>query len=144
MSEFFDSWLNEMIRPRKILLVDDSEDDCEIITRFSTGFHIEWVLAHDAQSAISKFNNDGHFSMVILDLHLGMSPYDGVILFRKIKELTPDVPVLVLSGVLDNSLIAAIAKIGFAIFAVKPACFTEAFFTQLYGSINIPRKPRKP
>lgn len=138
--DHFDEWLKIVSTPRKMLLIDDNEADCELITSMSKDFNIDWVVANNGPEAFAVIQNSKRrINLIILDLKLGTPP-DGVELFREIKKSIPATPILVLSGHIDTDTIAEITRMGFAMFAQKPTIYDVGFFDQLFLALNIPRK----
>lgn len=139
----FQIWLNEQTRPRRLLLIDDSVEDCVLIQKYTLRFHCEWSVANSMDTAAFSLEVEksrGGFSLIFLDLNLG-APENGIRMFRAIKENWPKIPVVVLSGHLSTDSINQITSIGFAIFAQKPKCFTDAYFDELFHIMNIPLRP---
>jgi DNA-binding NtrC family response regulator len=133
-------WLREVTGPRKILLVEDDENDRNLMMRGSEEFNIDWYVAGDYNGAIQcleKYGNE--FRLVFLDLHLSTHP-GGQELFRRIKQDYPWLPVLVLSGHIDGHVIDQMTEIGFVMFLKKPVQYDTKFFGELFFAFNIPRK----
>lgn len=78
----------------RILLVDDDKDTLDFMSDFLTLYYqvIKTVNAEDALMTIS--NKDIH--LVVTDLM--MPGMDGLELISRIKEIRPDLPILVVSG----------------------------------------------
>ena len=139
---YFKEWLQETTNPQHVMLVDDSEMDRQIILRGSEEFNIEWTMTRSYEEAIralAKQNNRKRFRLIVLDLNLQSSP-DGVALFRTIKETWPWIPVLVLSGHIDDRTITEMTKVGFVMFMKKPGNFDTRFFGELFFALSIPKK----
>jgi two-component system cell cycle sensor histidine kinase/response regulator CckA len=117
-------------RERLILVVDD-EEDIRIFARKAleaTGFQVE--LATDGRDALQQFRAFGdRIAVVILDLtmpHLG-----GEATFRELRQLRPDVKVILTSGFNQEEATVGFAGKGLAGFLRKP------FVTQeLYGLVH--------
>ena len=80
---------------KKILIVDDEEDLCEILqyNLNNDGYHTE--VAHSAEEALKR--ELGSFDLVLLDVMMG--PMSGFKFADKLrKELNIDVPVIFLSA----------------------------------------------
>jgi DNA-binding NtrC family response regulator len=133
-------WMKEITGPRKILLVDDDENDREMMMRGSKEYNIEWYIAPNYKKAVECLEKHGkEFRLVFLDLNLNSVP-DGTVLFRKIKEECPWLPVLVLSGHIDDHVIEHMTEVGFVMFLKKPIRYDTKFFGELFFAFNIPRR----
>lgn len=139
MSTYFQQWLEETKKPKSLLLIDDSLDDCQLMLSMSEDFNVKWHVAHSIADAELKLE-EYKYHLVVLDLYI-QNEYDSVALFRRIKKRWPDLPIMVLSGHITNQIISEMTKIGFVIFAQKPTSFSKAFFEQLFSALNIPRRP---
>jgi DNA-binding NtrC family response regulator len=133
----FREWMQIASTPRRVLLIDDSEGDTELIVRTSSEFNIRWEVAYDGWDAIRCLEGC-KYQLIVLDLQLN-SDLQGVELFKKMKKMCPTTPVLILSGHITNEIITEVTRIGFAIWAQKPAVFASDFFEQLFQALNIPR-----
>ena len=136
-SNHFNEWMAMASKPRAALLIDDSVEETELIVRMSAGFNIQWDVCYGGNLALDKLSYK-KYQLIVLDLQLGVPP-DGVELFRKIKQVSPLCPVLILSGHISNEVIIEVTKVGFAMFAQKPTVFDSNFFEQLFLALNIPR-----
>ncbi len=117
-------------RDRLILVVDD-EEDIRIFARKAleaTGFRVE--LAADGLEGIERFRALGdRIALVILDLT--MPRLGGEPTFRELRQLRPDVTVILTSGFNREEATAGFAGKGLAGFLRKP------FVTQeLYGLVH--------
>lgn len=143
MTSHFKEWMRATAAARRVLLVEDSLDECQLIQNMSKGFNVEWVIAHNYGQTLEKFElasrDENHsFRLVVLDLNLSSEP-DGVGVFRWIKRNHPSVPVLVLSGYINSDVVSEMTEVGFVMFALKPKCYDHKFFSQLFLALNIPR-----
>lgn len=83
----------------RILVVDDQEIICELISVYLRGDGHEPVTAVDGQSALDAFRA-GSFGLVITDQ--SMPGLDGVQLAAAVKAHAPKVPVILLTGYGDE------------------------------------------
>ena len=81
----------------KILIIDDEIDICEQISGLlkDRGFEAEYCLS--SEQGIKEFKNST-YSLVILDIWLNDSKFDGFQTLEQIKELNETVPVIMISG----------------------------------------------
>lgn len=137
-TDHFQEWMKITSKPKSALLIDDSKEETALIVKQSDAFNIAWEVCHTGEMALDKLGYK-KYQLIVLDLKLGSQP-DGVDLFRRMKAACPQCPVLVLSGYITNEIIVEVTKVGFAMFAQKPAVFDSLFFEQLFLALNIPRK----
>ncbi len=114
----------------KILVVEDDKLDAETLrftleaTVRAMGFS-SWKLevASDAEKALELLNksitrNGSDFMMVFLDLKL--PGRDGIWFMERLREKTPNLPVVVVTGETNNAQIAEAAKRGYIGLIEKP------------------------
>lgn len=84
-----------MATQSQILVVDDEKKICEFLQVLlgREGYSVE--AAHDAAEALERVSRDS-FNMVITDLK--MPGMDGFELVTRLKQLKPDVPVVMITG----------------------------------------------
>jgi len=95
----------------KILIVDDEARILLLLQSLLKANGYDAVTAKDGNSALDAVKN-GTFDLVISDLR--MSPMDGLTLFKEIKSLQPELPVI---------LLTAYASVETAIEALKNGAF---------------------
>ncbi len=81
-------------RSLRVLVVDDQEIICELITEYLREDGHEAIVALNGAHAVEKF--DAGFDLVITDQ--SMPEMNGVQLARAVKERWPDLPVILLTG----------------------------------------------
>jgi len=86
---------------RKILIVDDNETNLHILKNQLEQWNLKPVTASSGKSALEILNRERNFDLVITDMK--MPELDGVELSRKIKEIDPMQPVILLSSIGDES-----------------------------------------
>jgi CheY-like chemotaxis protein len=124
-----------MIRPPRLLFVDDHDDIRRVFRLLAGRFECQWDEAGDGEEAIQLFVTNV-YDLVILDMR--MPGMDGFDVFREINKRSPTTPVCFLTGLqLDADLIGAIYEVGWATFARKPVDFNARFFKQLLGVFGI-------
>ena len=91
-------------RPTRVLIIDDSSSDAALIAAklrnatFGT-FEIETIAAFPI--AVSRLR-ERHFDLALLDLRMpGVEGLDGL---KQLIEDNPEVPIIVLTGVTDDSV----------------------------------------
>jgi signal transduction histidine kinase len=86
---------SELDRALRILVVDDQEIICELISEYLQGDGHQVVFSTSARTALDRFR-DGVFDLVLTDQ--SMPEMSGVQLAGAIKGIEPSVPVILLTG----------------------------------------------
>jgi len=94
----------------KILIADDEKVVRNIFTRFLTyqGFNV--FEAQDGAEALEKINND-NFDLIIMDLK--MPKVNGYDILEAMKANKKEVPVIILTGSVDDSELEGLKKFGY-------------------------------
>ena len=79
----------------RVLLVDDDETTCEVLSSVLTGAGHEAAWDSDAEKALRRVAEE-EFDVVLTDL--SMHGMDGLELCSRIRELNPNQPVIVVTG----------------------------------------------
>ena len=100
-----------------ILVVDDEEDVCDLLSRFLTrrGYIVDTV--RDGDEAIVRIIEDQP-DIVLLDIRL--PKMDGLKVLRRLREESIDVAVITMSGVADEETARMSLELGAADFITKP------------------------
>ena len=101
----------------RVLVVDDQEYTREIFREALSTIGHEVVCAQGGLSAIEKIREE-HFDIVFLDLV--MPNMDGIETFKVIKELDPDLPVVMMTGFALESRITEALELGALDYLYKP------------------------
>ena len=83
----------------KVLLIDDDFAVCEALKRVLTSEDFQVLTTNCSQEALLICEKD-EIDVVLLDLNLGNE--DGWKLFALLKELRPDLPIIVISAHADR------------------------------------------
>lgn len=111
-----------------ILLVDDETLLSEVWRRMLQRLGYRVLLAKDGEEALTVYgNNRGHISAVLLDV--GLPKLDGKKVYLKLKDLDPNVRVLLVSGYLSPEDLSEIAPVGALEFLQKPIMPDELLAT---------------
>jgi response regulator of citrate/malate metabolism len=105
-----------------VLIVDDDKDICEIFTEYCKSMNVfnKIIVANDGSMATQKMQNQ-QFGIIVLDIT--MPKKNGVdVILREFSSNPKNKKesVLVVSGTLDQTIIARLVKGGFTNFLVKP------------------------
>jgi len=86
-----------------ILLIEDDPQTCSLIKEMLEGFGYEVESKSNAREALDLFRTRArHFNLVITDFDMPLM--SGIELAENLLEVRPDIPILLCTGYLDNSL----------------------------------------
>lgn len=80
---------------KKILIIDDNRDFCEIISKYLSKQGYKVFMANDGMEGVSIVNM-GKPDLIITDIV--MPDMDGIDFFQKLEEHNNNIPVIVMSG----------------------------------------------
>ena len=110
----------------KILVVDDETD---VQTLFEQRFRreirdrqMEFAFAFSGEQALAYLNEHAHEAVLILS-DINMPGMDGLGLLQKVKERTPDLPVIMVTAYGDDDRRRQAQEYGAAEFLMKPVDF---------------------
>lgn len=112
-----------------VLVVDDEEDFVSSLVKRLRRKGVDCDGAFDGEGALKKIGDRG-FDVVLLDMRL--ADEDGNQVLRKIKELSPETRVLILSGYASASAGRAGLGYGAADYLVKPMEF-DLLYEKILG-----------
>jgi two-component system, NtrC family, nitrogen regulation response regulator NtrX len=102
-----------------VLIVDDEADICELVSGLLQDEGYSTRTARDSDSALNEVKNRRP-SLVFLDIWLQGSRLDGLQLLESVKELHPELPVVMISGHGNIETAVAAIKRGAYDFIEKP------------------------
>jgi CheY-like chemotaxis protein len=98
-------------KPSRILVVDDEEAIAEYFRIILSAEQYEVTVLSSLQRAIETFTRDHlKFDTVLLDMMLGDGT--GLDLYRRVREMRPDLPVVVCTGFAENESLELIREDG--------------------------------
>lgn len=102
---------------KRILIIDDDFDMCILLSKFlgKKGYDVD--AAHSASKGIAKVV-EGFFDIVLCDFRLGDK--DGKDVLVKIKELSPETIVIIITGYSDIKTAVDVIKLGAFDYITKP------------------------
>lgn len=100
-----------------ILVVDDEPLIRQQLERLYTHGGYEVAVASSAEQALDRLR-ERDIDLVVTDIRLG--GMSGVELTRRIQEIYPDVPVIVITGYADIETAVEVLKVGASDYIVKP------------------------
>jgi len=104
-----------MDRPR-LLIADDEEGIRESLTLI-LGDNYELDFAMDGEEALVKAGS-GNYGLVLLDIK--MPKMDGLEVLKKLRQVNPAIPVIILTAYQSVELVREAAKLGAANYLPKP------------------------
>jgi len=126
----------------KILVVDDSSTYCSYLKVLLERQHYQVILATTGEQAVDILGSGHDISLVLLDYELpGMSGYDVIRRIRKQYNST-ELPVIGISGQIDQQIPAQILKCGGNDFMYKG--FTvEEFYSRINNMMDLLQSVRE-
>ena len=114
-------------QPKRILLVDDDEGVIEALERMVKKMkHVPTAFTRPTEALAWLRANPSAVDAVVTDL--SMPELDGVRLSAAIHEFRPELPVIVISGLMDDEVRRRARGAGIAVLLMKP--FTTADFSE--------------
>ena len=102
-----------------VLLADDEETIRNLGRRMLQRWGFEVVVAEDGRQAVEQFRcGRGRIRLIILDLT--MPRLDGEACFRELRQIDPDIKVILSSGYDEQEIMTRFAGQGLAGFIQKP------------------------
>jgi DNA-binding NtrC family response regulator len=105
-------------RPTRLLLVDDDEAACRLLSEVLEREAYRVVSALSTDEAISKLEEEGPFDAVLTDLR--MPRKSGLDLLRIVRDRDPEALVLVLTAFGDAAAAGEAIRAGASDFISKP------------------------
>lgn len=129
-----------MSNNRKILIIDDNIDFLEnLFLIFSdAGYLVE--TASSGMDALLKVNNS--YNLIITDFR--MPGMDGLVFLKKVKNLFPNIPVIIITGFSSTGIISEALQSGAINFFEKPfdsadlLAYTETVINQFFEHKELP------
>lgn len=111
---------------KKILVVDDDIDICNLLQRFLKKNDFDVATAYSGNSALSLLSNQP-FDLVLCDYRL--SDMDGRELITKIKEINPTAAIIIITGYSDVKVAVNVIRMGAYDYVTKPLLPDEILLT---------------
>lgn len=113
----------------KVLVVDDDAFVRELLSMLLDmgGYDIE--TAEDGADAIKKFESDRNIDLVISDMN--MPGINGLELITEIRKLDTEVPIIILTGHDDVTIVTEAVERGAEDYIVKDENIQETFLTSV-------------
>ncbi|MGC4036617.1 MAG: sigma-54 dependent transcriptional regulator [Chitinophagaceae bacterium] len=110
----------------KILVIDDDRDICSLLNRFLTRKGYAVTENYKGKTAID-YLKENKPDLVLADFRL--EDMDGTQLLQRIKEIYPEMPVIIITGYSDIKTAVEIMKAGAFDYVVKPLLPDEILMT---------------
>jgi two-component system response regulator HydG len=111
---------------QKILIIDDDRDMCLLLKRFLTRHGFEVLEAYSGKKALELLESVEP-SLVMCDFRL--EDMEGNVLLAKVKEIYPQVPVIIITGYSDIKIAVEVMKMGAYDYITKPLFPDEILVT---------------
>jgi CheY-like chemotaxis protein len=111
-----------------ILIIDDEPDVSELFRqRFRREVRDGSLVLHFAASAEDGLHRLAEIrpELIVILSDINMPGMDGLELLRRVRELRPELPVLIVTAYADDGRRRRAAELGAAAFLAKPIDFTE-------------------
>jgi len=102
---------------KKILIIDDDIDMCQLLSRFLQRKGFETDIATNGNKGVAKFK-ESQFDLVLCDFRLGDK--EGTEVLKEIKEIQHDAVVIIITGYSDIKTAVTIIKQGAYDYITKP------------------------
>ena len=119
---------------KSILVIDDEIDICNNIKAILTDEGFDIQIAHNSDDAFNYINKNS-YSLIILDVWLDNSKYDGLEILKKIRK-NQNLPIIVISGHGNIEMAVSAIKDGANEFIEKPFN-TERLLLSVNRSIEL-------
>src|SRR6188768_2196085 len=110
----------------KLLIIDDDMDMCLLLERFFTRHQFEVKLTHSGKKGLEELERNRP-DAILCDFRLGDT--DGKELLIQIKQLTPEVPVIIITGYSEIKMAVEVMKHGAFDYVTKPLFPEEILIT---------------
>jgi two-component system response regulator HydG len=121
----------------KILIIDDDLDMCRLLDRFLTRNNFDVKFAHTGKKALEELEKNTP-DVILCDFRL--EDTDGKDLLIQIKERTPQVPVIIITGYSDIKIAVEVIKHGAYDYITKPL-FPEEILVTIKKAISLSQSP---
>jgi two-component system, NtrC family, response regulator HydG len=102
---------------KKILIIDDDMDMCQLLSRFLQRKGFETVTASNGSKGIAAFR-EGQFDLVFCDFRLGDK--EGVEVLKDLKQINHTVQVIIITGYSDIKMAVEVIRLGAFDYITKP------------------------
>ena len=111
---------------KKILIIDDDMDMCRLLERFFNRHNFEVTITNSGKRGLEEMQKNPA-DVILCDFRL--SDTDGKELLIKIKNIAPDVPVIIITGYSEIKIAVEVMKHGAFDYVTKPLLPEEILST---------------
>ena len=104
-------------RHHRVLVVDDEEGIRDLLSRTLAMAEYDVETTSDGMSALDRLRNNG-INLVIADLR--MPGMDGLTLIREVKQINPQIPIIIITGYSSESSAIEAVNLGVSGYLTKP------------------------
>jgi len=123
------------VKPVKVLIVEDDPADAYLIRELLSETHVRLDVGHaDRLSSALKCLEEEEFDIILTDL--GLPDSQGFETFCKIHDNTPDIPIVVLTGLADEEFAMSAVQKGAQDYLVKGRVDTDLLSKSIRYSIE--------
>lgn len=102
---------------KKIIIIDDDSLILRSIEKQLNKENFEIELINDPLAGLKRLENE-KYSLLICDIR--MKPITGLELLKIIKSTQPDIPVIIMTGFIDDGIMEKAKEIGYDDYLIKP------------------------
>ena len=102
---------------KRVLIVDDEQHILDLLKLFVEQNNCEADTSNTAESGLAQART-GQYDMVLLDINLPDG--NGLDLLKKIKDITPQTPIIMITAVGHEAMIEQCRRLGSRDYIVKP------------------------
>jgi len=124
--------LDELIEHTKeltLLYVEDNDDTRETTMLILEHLFENIIVATNGEDGLNKYEENKNIDLIITDLL--MPKMDGIEMSKMIKQINPDQSIIILSAIVDISIIKEAIDIGIDSFINKPMEDIEILFAKI-------------
>ncbi|MEO6230656.1 MAG: sigma-54 dependent transcriptional regulator [Ferruginibacter sp.] len=125
---------------KKLLIIDDDIDMCLLLERFFTRHQFEVKSTHTGKKGLEELERNKP-DAILCDFRLGDT--DGKELLIQIKQITPEVPVIIITGYSEIKMAVDVMKHGAYDYVTKPLFPDEILITiksAIASADNVPEQ----
>lgn len=132
-----ESWLMELVRPKRIIIVDDDPTIHELLARELRDYNCSITVAVNGEDALAMIRAK-EFDLAVIDLK--MDGMDGADLFREVRRHDEMTPIVIFSAHLTQEKVQEISQIGFCLFVLKPQFIDVEFVFRFCHLLGIKKR----
>jgi two-component system response regulator HydG len=121
----------------KVLIIDDDLDMCRLLERFLVRNNFDVRFAHTGKKGLEEVQN---FSPDVILCDFRLEDTDGKDLLLQIKSMSPEVPVIIITGYSDIKIAVEVIKHGAYDYVTKPL-FPQEILITINKAINDAKNP---